>query len=467
MPNILKPNSPYLFDSDSGKIVGIKNADGSETLFAAQAPAPGLAPTYEPAFSSPIVPFGTEGINEFNCNGSGPNTLAVDTAVTFAGQPTTRVTVGGAPVGTGFEAGVSSAAVDLTPAQSAQLTAGTLPHLVAAVKGNFNANGAVLFIGNNTYSALVTATSNQKTTTADGWQVFQFDLRSNPLVVEGSAPSFAAPVRVKAAFSTGGVVPTGDIWFGFAGAHQGTKPTVVLTFDDGYSEWATYLAPLLRRLGLPAAFGIDVDYVGLNGFLTSAQIANLVADPTFDVYNHAANNEAFITVGLAKYMSNVHRCDAFLRQLGAPEASRKLHAYVQGSFDQSLINAMRSDGFTSAREVGAPGRSQYPLFNRMTPAVATSEQSLFTVPSTINLGNATTVNTAISRIEGLKAAGKTGFVLGHEFKAAIGPQTWLASGDPTYGATRFFRYLAEERDAGRIRVVKWSDYVTGLGTASV
>lgn len=42
------------------------------------------------------------------------------------------------------------------------------------------------------------------------------------------------------------------------------RTNVVLTFDDGYKSWVTDVAPILKRLGLPAIFFVASGFVGLS-----------------------------------------------------------------------------------------------------------------------------------------------------------------------------------------------------------
>lgn len=50
---------------------------------------------------------------------------------------------------------------------------------------------------------------------------------------------------------------------------------VVFTFDDGGSSFYTIIADILEKYGKKGIFFISTAYIGMNGFLTSSQIANL------------------------------------------------------------------------------------------------------------------------------------------------------------------------------------------------
>ena len=50
----------------------------------------------------------------------------------------------------------------------------------------------------------------------------------------------------------------------FSGKLSSKRINVIITFDDGYKNWMTHAIPVLKRLGLPAAFFISSGYVDLS-----------------------------------------------------------------------------------------------------------------------------------------------------------------------------------------------------------
>lgn len=87
-----------------------------------------------------------------------------------------------------------------------------------------------------------------------------------------------------------------------------SRLNVALTFDDGFREHATFVAPLLERLGLPATFFVPSGSLGLSGeaaaafargnlrrrgafsFMDEADLASLSAEPLFEVGGHTVNH---------------------------------------------------------------------------------------------------------------------------------------------------------------------------------
>lgn len=147
-----------------------------------------------------------------------------------------------------------------------------------------------------------------------------------------------------------------------------------------------------------------------------------------------------------------------LQGWGVPAASRMIHTYVQGQYDQALIDWLVSNGYTSAREVGGSNRSQFNLATHLTKP-NTGRHSRYAIPAGCNLSIAQPVPTVIDYIEEAKARGSVFMMMGHEFKNAPGPQSYVAGYHATHGMSNLLDYLAAERDAGNIDIMKWSDYV--------
>jgi peptidoglycan/xylan/chitin deacetylase (PgdA/CDA1 family) len=71
---------------------------------------------------------------------------------------------------------------------------------------------------------------------------------------------------------TGRVAPLGDV------LHSRTGSRVVLTFDDGYADNATFAAPMLADAGLPATWFVTVDTLGARRFWWDRLTAALLGD---------------------------------------------------------------------------------------------------------------------------------------------------------------------------------------------
>jgi len=411
-----------------------------------------------------VLPTGTDAINEWTSAGSSGAVISSDTNVKFGGRPTTRVTFGGAPSGTAFEVGVSGASVAIRGV-ARELLSG---YAVVAVNGTAPITAAKLYIGDAGYANYyeVNITNNALNAVKDignGWRLLMADCSLAGVVSVQGAPNLDGLKRMKVTCFSDANPPSGSVWVGFAGVVKKPKPTVVLTCDDGYSEWASYLFPAMKERNVPGSFSIDAGYVSAPGFMTEQQFRTSLATygDLIEYVNHGANNVAYAPASFAQYTANILQCDALLKEWGVTDESRKLHTYVQGQFDQSLIDWLVSNGFKAAREVGASNRSQFHLAAHLgIPDV--NRNSRYAIPAGCNLSNAQPVATVIDYIEEAKLRGSAFFLMGHEFKVAPGPQAYVAGYHATHGMSNLLDYLAAERDAGRIDLVKWSTYVESM-----
>lgn len=463
----------------SGNVTGLVEPDGSLNLIQnltgvyGRNPNTGLEITpwrgrqARDAWSTPLVPIGTSSINEM-LGAGGSYVHSVDAAVLWQDRPTSKVVITGAPSGASLEIGVSPAAYTLPAGAASDLL--TSP-IAVAVKGSMvtaaspTVSSCSYYIGDATYANYHVIQLTRYIDTADGWRVFYGSaLESGALATTGT-PVLTSTVRCKIRFTmSGGTWSTGDVWVGGVSLAKAARPTVIITADDGYDDFYTYLWPALRKRGLCASLGLDSAYQNTAGFLTDAQVKEMLRDGSVEFTNHGVNNQSYASVGLSAYLANLAQTDAYLSAIGVPPASRYLHAYVQGSYDMTLVAAMRALGYTSMREVGAANRPARPFLTSLVSPGSNTQQSRYALAASANLENGVSVSTVIGYIETLKSTNYGGviFLMGHKFEAAAGVLTYVAGYDATHGMSNLLDYLAVERDKGTIDVAKWSDWVNSL-----
>ncbi len=137
---------------------------------------------------------------------------------------------------------------------------------------------------------------------------------------------------------------------------------IILTFDDGFAEWATNVVPLLESHHMVAEFYVSVDHIG-PGSLTWNDL------------------RAFAAAGMGIGAHDVHHVQLTGFGAGKPSASAATMwlevslartiigantgvlpdsmAYVGGGFDATLVDLVRRAGYTSARSI-LRGVHQYP-----------------------------------------------------------------------------------------------------------
>lgn len=415
---------------------------------------------------SPVLDLATAGAYGDSFISTGTLTPAVDATVTWKGKPTQRCVIAGT-TSTSFQTGTSgeTVALGLVAQTLGAVGVGWVVALKCPVPAGFPNTAVRFLIGDAAFANYRRYNATQTVETADGWRIWTINSTESGAIDEVTgSPTLTGNKRVRLLFNKNSALDNGIYYIGGVSVVPARRPTVVLTFDDGYDEWLTYLVPALRERGLPASFGIDGATVGTTGALTLAQLVELASDPLFELTNHGWNNTAYSPgVNLSTYLTNLDRCDAVLRSVSAPEAGRRLHAYVQGTHDGTLITEMIARGYTSMREVGAEDRPCRPLlaYYNGQPTI-TSAHNRYTIPAGVNLTAATTVAAARGYVENAITSGSMLMVMGHKFEAAAGILTWVAGYDVNNGMSNFLDWLSEQRNAGRLDVVRWSDWVTGL-----
>ena len=68
---------------------------------------------------------------------------------------------------------------------------------------------------------------------------------------------------------------------------QFVRNAVVITFDDGYEDNYTFAYPILKKYNLPAAIFVIVDSIGEEGYLTYAQIKEMLNSGIIDIGSHS------------------------------------------------------------------------------------------------------------------------------------------------------------------------------------
>ena len=139
---------------------------------------------------------------------------------------------------------------------------------------------------------------------------------------------------------------------------RGTGGTLSITFDDGYRDNFEVVAPILRRLGLPAAFFVATGFIGTDynppwdqhlsrhpGWMDWNQVRSL-RDQNFEVGAHTDLHVDLGTLASDSIRAELARCRAkFEQELGTPPT---LFAYPFGgreNISPASVELVREAGF--------------------------------------------------------------------------------------------------------------------------
>jgi peptidoglycan/xylan/chitin deacetylase (PgdA/CDA1 family) len=121
--------------------------------------------------------------------------------------------------------------------------------------------------------------------------------------------------------------------------------SVVLTFDDGYFDFASRAAPVMFRDGLTGTVFVVSGFIGRNGYMTADQVRQVVS-MGMTVGCHTVSHVALATVPLPYAKQQIDIAHSQLQALiGRPVTD---FAYPYGSYDPAVENLVQADGFSDA-----------------------------------------------------------------------------------------------------------------------
>ena len=177
--------------------------------------------------------------------------------------------------------------------------------------------------------------------------------------------------------------------------------TLLLTFDDGWSDQYTRAYPILEAKGFKGTAYVNSEFVGQEyGYMSISQAQTLYA-AGWDIANHTTTHED-VGVGdqtdqahMAQLKSMYGDCATWLTDHGMPRAAYHV-AYPSGLYSQDLIRLLKLNGFKTGRAT---------MFGLQ--SAIQDQNDYFTLP-VYSLGDA---NDLAACLEGIDQAANTGTTL--------------------------------------------------------
>ena len=137
---------------------------------------------------------------------------------------------------------------------------------------------------------------------------------------------------------------------------------VMLTFDDGFDDFATTAVPILRHFGFTAVDYVVSGFIGLPGYMTEAQIRQVDAEG-MTIGAHTVHHVPLAQLPITTAAREVTQSKAALQAiLGHPVLD---FAYPYGSVSPAVEVIVRAAGFRSAVTtlggIGQPDTDAYGL----------------------------------------------------------------------------------------------------------
>ncbi|WP_189331050.1 polysaccharide deacetylase family protein [Actinoplanes ianthinogenes] len=165
----------------------------------------------------------------------------------------------------------------------------------------------------------------------DPWQVAAADFREDMAAVVASGRTPLTATRYAAALRGAAAMPD--------------RP-VLITFDDGFADFADEAAPILAEFGLPATIFVTTGWIGTTGMLSAAAVRDVAAGGSVEVGAHSVTHPHLDLLGRRAARDEIGASKTALEDLlGGPVTS---FAFPHGSHRRQTVAAVRDAGFDAA-----------------------------------------------------------------------------------------------------------------------
>jgi len=140
-------------------------------------------------------------------------------------------------------------------------------------------------------------------------------------------------------------VSLGDLSAALAAGRQLPPRSVVLTFDDGYTNFATVATPVMHHDGLAGTVFVVSGFVGHNGYMNATQVRQ-VQDLGMVIGCHTVNHLDLASVPLSIARNQIEVSHQALNALTGHDVLD--FAYPYGGFTEAVEKLVLADGFRDA-----------------------------------------------------------------------------------------------------------------------
>lgn len=376
-------------------------------------------------------------------------TVSVDPDVTWNGHATLRLDIPALSTGT-FRVGTSGATVNLPTGISSWegqkwLTVAMMSNNLAAVD---NCN---LFFGDSGFSNYYTLSFDEDNYPELSYQANEWMIKSSPgsFGVGAGSPTFSGAKRLRLNFTVASDASPTKVWIGGVGFMPKSRAKCVIVMDDGFDEMYSFAKGEAQTYGIPLSFAIVKDLVGTTGYMTEANLRELLTDDLFCLVNHGRIHTGYSTLGLSAYVSDVNTCRDYLLSLGAGDGAYH-HAYIESQWDNTLLAALSE--YKSCRAGLSTGTR-----NWQDKTIRLGDKRRYVLTSCIDLETGTSLADVQTQVNAAITAQQTCFIIGHKLEAVAGADIWA-----TADFTSLLSWLRGKQKQGLIDCMRWTDWYRGL-----
>jgi len=143
----------------------------------------------------------------------------------------------------------------------------------------------------------------------------------------------------------GHTVTLAEVMAALNGGAQLPPRSVVLTFDDGHSDFATQAVPVLLSDGFIATAFVNTGFLGRPSYMTAAQVQQ-VAGEGMVIGDHTVNHVDLNALSPAAAKTEIDADRAILQSLTGESIGD--FAYPYGDFDGTVVAVVAAAGFRDA-----------------------------------------------------------------------------------------------------------------------
>lgn len=124
------------------------------------------------------------------------------------------------------------------------------------------------------------------------------------------------------------------------------KPTISITFDDGYADIFRFVFPLLQEFGFPAGMFIIVDNIGKYGYVDYGQLKEMSANDAVTIGSHTVTHPYLPDLGPQELRYEIGESKRILEDsLGV---KIDFFSYPWGGFTPEVQEIVRDSGYQAA-----------------------------------------------------------------------------------------------------------------------
>lgn len=141
-------------------------------------------------------------------------------------------------------------------------------------------------------------------------------------------------------------VTPADLYFALENKSGLPNKSVLLTFDDGYTDFYTNAYPVLKKYQLRSTLFMIVDWIGRPGYLTAAQLLQMHSEGLVDVESHTLNHVSLPSVSSAQARTEIFDSKTKLENLLGKKVV--IFCYPYGAYNSAVAQLVAQAGYVMA-----------------------------------------------------------------------------------------------------------------------